>query len=459
MKRTFILTLGLLLTVSAFSQDIAGSWYGVLTVGTKLPLVIKISEKDGGYSATLDSPAQGAKGIPINTVSFENGKLTFSVAIAGIEYEGILQNDSITGTFKQNGMSFPLSLSRTPTTEESLAPPARSQDPKPPFPYRSEDVKFENKSAGITLAGTLTLPQEGKNFPVAVLVTGSGPQNRNEELLGHKPFLILSDYLTRNGIAVLRYDDRGVAESGGKYDTATLDDFASDAFAAVNYLKTRKEINPKKIGVIGHSYGGTIAFMLAGGKNSDLAYIVSMAGPAIPGDSLIRLQSDLIFSKAGATDAQRAESEKGLTEIDSIIKNYSDEAILKNMDKILDDLLPDSVRGDERYRANTRQVIRQMMGSETKSIMNSNPAEALMKTKCPVLALNGENDLQVPADINLDRIKALVKGKVTAKKYPNLNHLFQHCATGLPTEYGNIEETMSPEVLNDIAAWIKQVTR
>jgi len=224
MKRIILLTISLLLAYSAFSQDITGSWYGVLNVGTKLPLVINI----GAYSATMDSPAQGAKGIPVTAVSFENEKLTFSISNLGIEYEGVRQNDSIIGTFKQNGMSFPLSLSRKP-----LAPPARPQDPKPPFPYHSEDVKFENKAAGITLAGTLTLPQEGKNFPVAILVTGSGPQNRNEEILGHKPFLVLSDYLTRNGIAVLRYDDRGVAESGGNFSTATIDDFASDVARSV----------------------------------------------------------------------------------------------------------------------------------------------------------------------------------------------------------------------------------
>jgi len=419
MKRIILLTVSLLLVYSVFSQDIAGSWYGVLNVGTKIPLVINISKKDGGYSATMDSPAQGAKGIPVSAVSFENGKLTFSISNINVEYEGICRVDSITGTFKQNGMSFPLSLSRTPTTKESLAPPARPQDPKPPFPYRSEDVKFENKSAGITLAGTLTLPQEGKKFPVAVLVTGSGPQNRNEEVFNHKPFLVLSDYLTRNGIAVLRYDDRGVAESGGNYLTATLEDFASDASAAVNYLKTRKEINPKKIGVIGHSEGGTIAFMLASDKNNGLAYIVSMAGMAIPGDSLLRIQRYLLSKAMG----------------------ISDEDIAKN-EKVVEDI-----------------TANQMMYPEMKSLINCNPAAALAKIKCPVLALNGEKDLQVPPDINLDRIKALVKGKVTTKKYPGLNHLFQHCATGLPTEYGNIEETMSPEVLNDIATWIKQVTR
>jgi len=221
MKRLIILTLSLTMALSAFSQDIKGTWYGVLNAAD-LPLVFNISEKDGGYSATMDSPKQGAKGIPMSKVNFENAKLTITYTNAGIEYEGVWQNDSIVGTFKQNGMTFPLNLSRT---EQEPVPVIRPQDPKLPYPYNSENVKFENKQAGITLAGTLTLPKEGENFPVAVLVTGSGPQNRDEELVGHKPFLVLSDYLTRNGIAVLRYDDRGVAESGGNYSTATLDDF------------------------------------------------------------------------------------------------------------------------------------------------------------------------------------------------------------------------------------------
>ena len=286
------------MALSAFSQDIKGTWYGVLNAAD-LPLVFNISEKDGGYSATMDSPKQGAKGIPMSKVNFENAKLTITYTNAGIEYEGVWQNDSIVGTFKQNGMTFPLNLSRT---EQEPVPVIRPQDPKLPYPYNSENVKFENKQAGITLAGTLTLPKEGENFPVAVLVTGSGPQNRDEELVGHKPFLVLSDYLTRNGIAVLRYDDRGVAESGGNYSTATLDDFVSDATAAVNYLKTRKEIDSKKIGIIGHSYGGTIAFLLASEKNNDLAYIVSMAGVAIPGDSLLRIQRYLLAHAMGISD-------------------------------------------------------------------------------------------------------------------------------------------------------------
>jgi pimeloyl-ACP methyl ester carboxylesterase len=451
MKQIIILSISLLSAFSAFSQDITGSWYGMLEMA-KLPLVLNISENGGVYSATMDSPNQGAKGIPVSAVNFADKKLTFSIEKLGVEYEGHWQTDSIVGTFKQNGMNLPLVLKQT---KEALAPVIRPQNPKPPFPYNSEDVRFENKAAGITLAGTLTLPKEGKKFPVAVLVTGSGPQNRNEELSGHKPFLVLSDYLTRNGIAVLRYDDRGVAESGGNYAAATLDNFASDAAAAVNYLKTRKEINPKRIGVIGHSEGGMIAFMLAGEKNSGLAYIVSMAGMAIPGDSLLRMQRYLLSHAMGISDEDIEKTQSFMDIVNEVSNKYSADSFAQNMNTITDEALPDSLRGNEPVRAAFQQSVKQMMAPEMKSILNFDPSGALTKIKCPVLALNGEKDLQVPPDINLNRIKALVKSPVTIKKYPGLNHLFQHCTTGLHTEYGNIEETLSPEVLSDIAGWIK----
>jgi len=453
MKRITFLSISLLLALSAFSQGITGQWNGVLNAGIqKLRIVLNISEKDGVYSATLDSPDQGAKGIPLSAINFDNEKLTFTITNIGAEYEGTLQADSIAGTFKQNGMALPLNLKKAETDSIQLAEP---QEPKPPYPYNSEDVRFENKAAGITLAGTFTFPTEGMNFPAVVLVTGSGPQNRNEEIVRHKPFLVLSDYLTRNSIAVLRYDDRGTAESGGNYSTATLDDFASDAAAAVNYLKTRKEINPKKIGIIGHSEGGTIAFMLAGKKDSNLAYIVSMAGMAIPGDSLLRMQRNLLYKAMGMSDDDIAKVQALMDTITNIVNKYPEDFILQNMDKLTEEALPDSLKGNDAAKEGFQQAVKQMMTPEMKSFLNSNPADALAKIKCPVLALNGEKDLQVPADINLERVKALVKSRVTVKKYPELNHLFQHCTTGLPYEYGTIEETISPEVLKDIAEWIK----
>jgi len=457
MKKGVLLLLGLVLSVSVFSQDITGSWSGILDVGyTKLPLVFTFSEKEGAYSATMDSPTQGAKGIPVTTVNFENAKLTFTIVNAGVTYEGMWQNDSIAGTFTQRGMSFPLNLSRSTGDITSMK---RQQDPEQPYPYNSEDLRFENKEADVMLAGTLTWPKEGGNFPAAVLVTGSGPQNRNEELLGHKPFLVLSDYLTRNGIAVLRYDDRGVAESGGNYSTAALEDFATDAAAAVNYLKTRKEINPKKIGVIGHSSGGAITFMLASEQNNDLAYIVSMAGPGIKGDSLMRMQRNLLANAAGIPDAQVEQNEMLITIAAGIANQYSNEYIMQNIDKLTNENLPESLIENETIKMALQQAIKQMTSPEIKSLMNFNPSDVLSKIICPVLALNGEKDLQVSADINLNRIKALVKGPVSIQKYSGLNHLFQHSTTGFPSEYGSIEETIDPQVLEDIAKWINQVVR
>ncbi|MDR0542386.1 MAG: alpha/beta hydrolase [Dysgonamonadaceae bacterium] len=350
-----------------------------------------------------------------------------------------------------------------PAFSESIGgnatPAKRPQNPQPPYPYHSEDVRFENKEAGVVLAGTFTWPKEGKNFPAVVLISGSGPQNRNEEVLGHSPFWVLSDYLTRNGIAVLRYDDRGVAESGGDYKTAGLDDFATDAAAALGYLKTRKEISPKKTGVIGHSEGGTLAFMLAGEKKNNPAFVVSMAGMAIPGDSLLRMQRYLIGTKSGASEEAIAQNEALVETINNLINRYPADSVLQNINRLADEVLPDSLKNNSVIRMAFQQGVRQMMSPELQSLMKCNPAGALAKTQCPVLALGGDKDLQVPAGINLNRIKTSVKGPVTVKEYSGLNHLFQHCSTGLIGEYGSIEETIAPEVLNDITVWIKQIVR
>ncbi len=364
----------------------------------------------------------------------------------------MLQEELLSGTFVQGSISIPLELKRGETTEVK-----RPQNPLAPYQYHSEDVKFENKKAGITLAGTLTYPKVGNNFSAVVLVTGSGPQNRNEELLGHSPFLVLSDYLTNNGIAVLRYDDRGVAESGGVYAKATLEDFAEDALAAVAYLKTRKEINTAKIGMIGHSEGGIIAFMLAAKEgNSNLAFIVSMAGSTVRGDTLMKAQRYAIGKALGTPEEAIDQNEKLIEKVNAIIANHSNEYITTNINALIEEVLADIPDKGEAVQKSIKQLFAQMQAPEILSILAYNPSDDLPKITCPVLALNGEKDLQVPADMNLYRVEALVKSDVTVKKYPNLNHLFQHCSTGLPTEYSDIEETISPEVLNDIVSWIKK---
>lgn len=455
MKKIVVSIIWICSAISVFSQNIEGSWSGVLDAGAaKLPVVVHIEKNENGFSATMDSPSQGAKGIPISSIRFEEPSLSFTVINLGVKYVGILENDTITGTFEQSGMKFPLNLSRS---NEIPALPKRPQEPLPPYPYHAEDVEFENKEAGITLAGTFTWPKEGKNFPAVILITGSGPQNRDEEVLGHKPFLVLSDYLTRHGIAVLRYDDRGVAGSGGVYKTARLSDFATDALSAIRYLQTRKEVNSKKTGAVGHSEGGTIAYMLAGEPRNNLAFIVSMAGMSIPGDSLLRMQRYLIARQAGASEEMIAQQEQIIEIIDGIVKQHPEEYILQNMQSLIDEALPDSLKKDESVKAAFRQGLKQMMSPELQSLLCFNPSEALTGIQCPVLALGGEKDLQVPAAINLTRIKELVKSRVTIKQYPELNHLFQHSITGSVNEYATIEETISPEVLSDIARWIKQL--
>lgn len=461
MKKLIILIFCVSCAFSAFSQGIEGAWHGSLELGpVKLPLVLHVDKKDSGYSATMDSPNQGAKGIPVTSVLFENNKLSFTIINLGVEYEGVLQGDSVAGTFRQNGMELPLTLAKVKeTAASSWVEPSRPQTPQPPYPYNVEEVRFENNEAGITLAGTLTWPDEGAGFAAAVLITGSGAQNRDEEVLGHRPFWVLSDFLTRNGIAVLRYDDRGVFESGGDYETANLDDFAADALSAVNYLKTRKEINPQKIGAVGHSEGGTIAFILGGEQKNDLAFIVSMAGMAIPGDSLLRLQRYALGKASGASDEQIAQREVFIDLVNTTIKNYSPEFVRQNIESVTDEALPDSIRGIEGRRRGFQQALMQMTSPEFQSLTNCNPAAVLTQINCPVLAVNGEKDLQVHGERNLTRVKELVKSPVTTKLYPDLNHLFQHCATGHVNEYASIEETLSFEVLDDIAAWITQATR
>lgn len=281
MKTISILLITLIASLTLTAQDITGQWNGILKVqGTQLRLVFNVSKSDNGYSSTMDSPDQGAKDIPVAKTTFENPSIKFEVTNAGIEYLGAIKDNEIVGIFKQGGMELPLNLSREVLEKEEVK---RPQEPSKPYPYYSEEVTFPNTKANISLAGTLTLPEKKGNFPVVILITGSGPQNRDEELLGHKPFLIISDHLTKNGIGVLRYDDRGVEQSTGDFSSATSADFATDVESAIDYLKTRKEIDKSKIGLVGHSEGGLIAPIVAS-ESKDVSFIVLLAGTGIRGD-------------------------------------------------------------------------------------------------------------------------------------------------------------------------------
>jgi pimeloyl-ACP methyl ester carboxylesterase len=462
MKRLAFLMFLSLASLSGWGQDITGDWSGILKVqGMQLRLVFHIRQAAAGYEATMDSPDQNAKGIPVTSVSFESAVLKIAAANMGFEYEGTLGADGgVTGTFRQMGQAFPLSLSRKAAEKE---PTLRPQEPTKPYPYYEEEVSFENREDGVTLAGTLTLPQREGVFPAVVLVSGSGAQNRDEELMGHKPFLVIADYLTRNGIAVLRFDDRGAAASTGNFAAATGYDFSKDVEAGVKYLKTRREVNRKKIGLVGHSEGGVVAPMVAA-RSKDVAFIVLLAGTGLRGDQILLMQQDLIAKGYGAGEEDRKQAQAINAAIFSIVLQSTDAEQLKA--DLADYLrqtvksIPDTEKTKAMYDDNfIASSVEQMSSPWMQHFIRHDPAPVLEKVRCPVLALNGEKDVQVPARANLEAIRAaLAKGgnrRVTAKELPGLNHLFQECTTGSPAEYGTIAQTFSPVALKEMLTWIK----
>lgn len=438
------------------AQNISGTWHGKLSLPAgSLTIVFHINQSgEGEYTTTLDSPDQGATNIKTQTTSFKDSVLTIQIPLINASYKGKLNSEhSIAGTFTQ-GMALPLNLEKGEANK-----PKRPQEPQPPFPYRSEEVSVKNAKDGITLAGTLTLPEKGNKFPAVVLVTGSGAQNRDSEIMGHKPFLVIADYLTRNGIAVLRCDDRGTAASQGNHATATNEDFANDTEAALNYLRSRKDINAKKVGIIGHSCGGTIAFITAA-KDPSVAFVISLAGAAVRGDSLMLKQVELISKSQGMPDAMWPAMKP------AIQHRY---ALLQQTDKTPEELQKElyadvtkTMSPEQLKDLNTAKQLSAQVNSMTSPwylhFMRYDPTKDLKKIKCPVFALNGEKDIQVDAAMNLTAIKQRVSENgnknVTVKAYPNLNHLFQTCKKGTLAEYGELEETFSPEVLKDMTEWI-----
>lgn len=463
MNKITLIIFALLATITMYSQDISGQWNGVLNVqGTQLTLVFNIAKTDNGYTTTMDSPDQGAMGIPVNSTSFENSILKLEIAAAGIQYEATLSSNHIfKGTFQQGGQSFPLNLLQGELQKQKIN---RPQEPKKPYPYHSEEVKFENTEAEAILAGTLTFPKKEGVFPVVILISGSGPQNRDEELMGHKPFLVLADHLTKNGIAVLRYDDRGTAQSTGNFDIATTVDFSKDVEAAINYLKTRPEINKNQIGLIGHSEGGIIAPMVAV-KSKDVQFIVLLAGTGIPGHQLLLQQQELIGRSSGFSNANLQKDKKISQGAFNIVLNTNNIEVLKSKlttylkQTLLDDPNPEIPSGMSENQFVELQV-NQLANPWMSYFIKYDPSLILEKIDCPVLALNGEKDIQVPAKVNLEAIKkALKKGgntKFITKELQGLNHLFQECETGSISEYATIEQTFSPIALNEISNWIKE---
>lgn len=453
-------------------SKIVGVWEGTLdTGGGKLRLVVEFAKAaDGTLKGDLDSPDQGSMDLALNAITFEADRLRFELKMVGGVFEGTLNKEAteITGKWQQGG-SLPLVLKRVAKDATPRPAPVvtRPQEPVKPYPYNEEDVTYENRAGGVKLAGTLTWPRTTKPVPAVVLITGSGPQDRNEALLGHKPFLVLADHLTRRGIAVLRVDDRGVGGSTGNVNNSTTDDFAGDVLAGVEYLKTRKEINPKQIGLIGHSEGGVVA-PIAASRSTDIAFIVLMAGTGLPGEEILYLQGALIAKANGATDAA-VESNRRIQQIMfRALKEEKDDAAVRQ--RIKDDfakMVANSSNGQTSASLGTDAAIdaqmKRVLTTWFRYFLTYDPRPALTKVKVPVLAINGELDLQVPADANLAAIeKALKAGgnkDHTMIKLPRLNHLFQTSQTGSPAEYARIDETIAPVALQTISDWILKQTK
>lgn len=443
------------------NSDIAGIWAGALQVpGAQLRIVFHISRNsDGSLTSKMDSLDQGVMGFPTDRTTFNGRDLHIELTAAQATYDGVM-NDAgteIAGNWKQGGASLALNLTRA-TAAVTLN---RPQNPVGPFPYKAEDVAYTNQAAGIKLAGTLTIPGGKGPFPAAILITGSGAQDRDEALMGHKPFAVIADYLTRRGIAVLRVDDRGVGGSTGNTAQSTSADFAGDVLAGVQYLKGRSEIDPGRIGLVGHSEGGLIA-PLAAVQSKDVAYIVLLAGPGLRGDEIIRRQSELIIRAAGGTDADVARQMDVLERMLAIARMNDADAAQKALHelaiKLFDEMSAAEKQAVGNNVANLEASIKATLNPWYRYFINHDPVPTLRKVTCPVLALNGSKDLQVPPKEDLAAIAAALKEggnrNYTTIELPGLNHLFQHCQTGLPAEYGKIEETFAPEALKIVGDWI-----
>ncbi|MEU8899489.1 alpha/beta fold hydrolase [Nocardia sp. NPDC048505] len=421
-----------------------GDWHGAIqTPGA--PLEVGVTFKADG--ATIDIPAQGIAGAALKDVQTSRDAVTWTIAdIPGDpKFKGRYDSagDKITGDFTQSGQTFALTMERG-----KVVPPARPQEPKPPFPYQSEDVSY--RSGDLTIAATLTKPQGPGPFPAVLLITGSGPQDRNEELMGHKPFLLLADTLTRAGYAVLRADDRGVGGTGGDLDDANYDDLSADAAAGVSFLRARADIDKNRVGLLGHSEGGYLAPKVAARPDSGVAFLISMAGPSVPGRDVLIEQNRVILGAGGASPEEIDKQVRFVTEWSEALVR-GDLAAAKQV----------QVRQNETVPVEQRQSEAAMNAMNSKymaAFLAYDPGPDLAALRIPVFSFFGDKDLQVPPAQSAQRMREVLAANPdqTVRVYPGLNHLMQPAPTGQLSEYTTIETTIAPEVLTDITAWLTQ---
>lgn len=447
--------------LSLKNDFIIGQWTGVLEVGAfKLTISFDLSDgSDGTVHTKMNCLEQGISSLPVDAV-WDEHLLKFEIAHPAAVFEGQFNKEKTeaNGNFLQNGLSLPLVLSKRKEAENKVL--RRPQEPQPPYPYIEENIKYLNSAARVTLAGTLTRPNSDKPCPTVILIAGSGPNDRNETLFGHKPFLVLADHLTKAGIAVLRFDKRGVGESTGNYETATTEDFRDDVCAGIEYLKTRKEINTKFLGLIGHSEGGIIAPMVAS-QSKDIAWIILMAASGVKGEELLYEQARLISQVMGMGTEQIAQQQQLQNAMFSIVKKESNiekaELLLR---AVIAKHICEKMKEKENLDPETfASQIKRVNTSWFRYFLNYDPTVALKQINIPVLALNGELDLQVSSKQNLTAIRKSIENRnisFTAIEFPRLNHLFQTCENGSITEYATIEETISPLALKTISEWVLQ---
>ncbi|GAB3828484.1 alpha/beta hydrolase family protein [Hymenobacter jeollabukensis] len=432
--------------------NLAGDWQGSLSAGgTEVPLVFHLQQSAGGYTGTLDSPKQQAYGLPIASITVRADSVIMRLTAPAVRVTGKVSADGqqISASWQQGGRTAPLTLRRQ-AAGTATAAPQRPQEPKAPLPYRAEDVTFRNATAGIRLAGTVTVPPGQGPFPAVVLVSGSGPQDRDETVFGHHPFRVLADYLTRRGFVVLRYDDRGVGQSEGSQASYTTADGATDAQAALAYLRQRPDVQAAKTGLIGHSEGAMIGLLTAT-QAQPPAFLVSLAGPAVRGvEMMVRQNEDL--GRASGMEAEQLTAARNLNQqvYLTVLQTPDNQQAQAQVVKLLTQIGMNAAQAQQQAAALTTAWYRQLLAF--------NPEPLLPKVKCPVLALGGSKDLQVAAGPNLAAwekgVRAGGNADVTAQELPGLNHLFQTATTGLTDEYGRLTETFSPTALAVIGDWL-----
>lgn len=458
--RTCLTFLLLLFANMSFCQSPYGDWYATLKAAN-LPLVFHINKDGKRNQITVDSPEQFAFDMPAEISIMKDNMLKVEMQTLGVTYEGTYYSDSISGVFKQGPIVEKLTFYPKKTEPKKAN---RPQNPKAPYSYVREDIKFKNIQGSFSLAGTLTLPKDKNNVPAIVLVSGSGPQNRDEEMMGHRPFWVIADFLTNLGYAVLRYDDRGTFDSGGDFSTATTLDFASDASAAISYLKKRPEVDSTKIVIMGHSEGGLIANIL-GATVPNLSGIVSLAGTSIRGDSILKIQTRLLAESIGEKGAQLELTNAFNDAVwDAAISSTNMEGFEKELASISKSFLKKFRKKKFIKKSEEEDIINAVKNSVLNPWMYEfirySPSTDIPNINCDVLVLIGSRDIQVTSEENIKGYNNLLpkNGKLhLVKELKGLNHLFQSCKTCTISEYGQLEETFSTIALEEIRSFLKTI--